>query len=130
MIEPIDLPSGAKLKITLAPFADAKNLYQALLEEMKTLKISAQTEIDVNFFKDLFCFGFSSKKVEQALEQCMKRCLLNGTRIDKDSFEPEELRQDYLIACIEVTKANIMPFIKPLLAKYSQVIATMQATQK
>lgn len=130
MIEPIKLPSGAELKITLAPFADAKSLYQAVLEEMKCLKIDAATEIDVNLFKDLFCYGFSSKKVETALEQCMKRCLINGIKIDKDTFEAEDLRQDYLIVCIEVVKANILPFLKPLFAQYNQLTQVIQGVPK
>jgi hypothetical protein len=128
-MEPIKMPSGAELKITLAPFADSKALYQAILEEVKHLKIDAKTEIDANLFKDLFCYGFSSIKVEKALEQCMKRCLLNGIKIDKETFEPEEFRQDYLMACIEIAKANVMPFLKPLLAQFSQAIAMTQNTQ-
>ena len=130
MIEPIKLPSGAELKINLAPFIDSKNLYQAVLEELKHLKIDAKTDIDVNLFKDIFCYGFSSVKVEKALEQCMKRCLLNGLKIDKDTFEPEELREDYLTCCLEVAKVNVMPFFKPLLAQYSQVIAMIPNTQE
>lgn len=127
-MQKVDLPSGAVLEITLAPFADAKALYQAVLDELKGLKFNPEDEIDVNFIKDLFCSGFSSKKVEAALDLCFKRVLYNGQKIDKDTFEPEEARQDYLMACIEVAKANILPFVKSLFADYSHILERLKAS--
>lgn len=120
MIEPVVLPSGAELRITLAPFAASKALYQAVLDEVKHLKIEGQTEIDFNLMKDLFCIGFSSQKIELALAECMKRCLYNGLKIDKDTFESPDARQDYFTVCFEVGKANIEPFMKALMPKLQQ----------
>lgn len=121
----IDLPSGAKLKIQLAPFKEAKNLYQAALSELSFLKLDPKAEVDVNLFKDLFCVGFSSKKIEEALEPCMKRILYNGTKISDDTFESEKAREDYWTICFEVAKANISPFVKSLYAQYGHILADL-----
>lgn len=125
----IELPSGAKLQITLAPFDEAKTLLKAVLEEAKTLKVDGQAEIDIMILKDLFCYGFSSDRIEQSLLACMKRCLYNKLKIDKDTFEPEEARQDYFIVCFEVAKANLEPFTKALLPKFSQVAEMIAKSQ-
>jgi hypothetical protein len=126
----IKLPSGAKLEITLAPFADGKALYQAILDEAKGIKLNPQDEIDTNMWKDLMCVAFSSKKIEKEIENCFKRCLYNGKKIDADTFEPEEARQDYLEACVEVVKANVLPFVKSLYVKYSHILEALKASSQ
>lgn len=123
MSEPIKLPSGAELKITLSDFDVAQELFDAFLEELKSVKLDPLAEVDVNLYKDLFCVGFSSKKIKKCLQECFKRASYNGMKIDKDTFQPEEARQDYLTVCIEVAKANIMPFMKSLSAQYSELFA-------
>jgi hypothetical protein len=122
--EKIKLPSGAELTISKTPFAVSKSLYQAILEEAKTSKIDAATEIDINLYKDLICTAFTSNKIEMCLWGCMKRALYNGEKITESTFEPDEARQDYYPVCIEVAKHNITPFLRglshalnPLLAK-------------
>lgn len=115
------LPSGAELKITLSPFEVSRNLYQAILEEVKLVKLDPLAEVDVNLFKDMFCAGFASKKVESCLWKCMERATYNSIRITPDTFEPKEAREDYLQVCIEVAKENVMPFMKSLYAQYKQV---------
>lgn len=121
MIEPkeITLPSGAILKVNLAPFPDSKALYQAILEELRTVSVNDEDEIGINLIKDLFCTGFSSKKVDTALSKCVARCLYKGEKITNESFEPAEARQDYMKVLIEVTKENILPFVKSLSAEFS-----------
>ena len=124
----IKLPSGAVLKIQLAPFSDAKALYQAVLEEIKLIEISSKEDL-TSVFKNLACVGFSSKKIEQCLEVCFKKCLYNSgkgdLKIDKDTFEPIENRGDYLFVCVEVAKENILPFMKSLYAQYLQFLAIL-----
>jgi hypothetical protein len=117
----ITLPSGAELLITLAPFSDSKALYQAILEEVKSMQLHSTQEIDVNLFKDLFCAGFSSKKIEAALYKCFERCLYGDLKINADSFEKAEARQDYMKVCVEVAKENVLPFVKGLSVEFSTV---------
>lgn len=117
----VDLPSGAKLKIQLAPFADSKALYQAVLEELRGVTVGDDQEIGVNMLKDLFCTGFSSKKIEAALLKCMKKALYNDLPITDDTWEPAEARVDFMKVLLEVAKENISPFVKSLSAEFSLV---------
>jgi hypothetical protein len=112
------LPSGAILKFNIAPFAEGKALYQAVLEEFRGLKLDPLAEIDVNLFKDLFCVALSSSKIEAALNKCIERALYNDLKIGKDTFEDVEARQDYIPLCFEIAKENIAPFAKSLYAEY------------
>src|SRR5690606_21528935 len=116
------LPSKAVLKIQIAPFAVAKALYQSMLKELKAISVTSQTEM-ASIYKDLFCVGFSSPEVEDCLWKCFERCTINGLKIDADTFEPVERRDDYIQACIEVAKANVFPFVKSLYAEYQRISA-------
>lgn len=122
-----DLPSGSKLKITVAPFAEARALYQAVLEELSGLRVDPHEEMDVNLFKNMFCVGLSSKKIENALNVCMKRVLIDDKKIDENTFEPLEKRQDYIPACFEVAKENIAPFAKSLYAEFSPLLEKIKS---
>lgn len=117
----VELPSGAKLEVAVAPFETAKALYMALAAQMKDLKIEFSTEINVNFMKDIACAAVSSKEIESALWACLARCTYNGLKITKDTFEPEESRQDYMTVCFEVAKDNVAPFLKSLFAKFEGI---------
>jgi hypothetical protein len=123
----VTLPSGAKLNVALAPFADSKALYQALLEEAKGVKMDPQAEVDVNLFKDLFCAGLSSKKIEAAAMECAKRSIYNGEKLTLECFEPENARQDFYPMLFEVTKENVSPFTNDLYAKFKLFSAMIQS---
>lgn len=120
----VALPSGAELTINPAPFADSKNLYQALLKELKEVKIDTQMEV-VELYKNLFCVGFSSQEIETYLWKCLERCQYdngkNGPlKIVQDTFEPVEAREDYTTVLAEVVKENVLPFGKTLFAEYGK----------
>jgi hypothetical protein len=122
----VKLPSGRELRLHAAPFADARELYQAMLEEAKSLKIDAQAEVDVNMFKDLFCAALSSKRIESALWKCMARAIYNGAKVTPEVFEPVEARQDYFDVLFEVTKENILPFTKSLSARFAPMLESVK----
>lgn len=125
----IKLPSGAVLVIQPAPFVDAKNLYQTMLKEIKT--VSIQTELEVaNLFKDIFCTGFSSPAIEACVKECLKRCTINNLKITDEVFEPVECREDFPVVYSEVAKENVAPFLKNLFAdfkKFTGMINQFQA---
>lgn len=123
----ITLPSGAKLEITVSPFAISKDLYHAVLEEAKEIKVSSQDQV-FNVTKDVFCTLLSSKKVEAALNECMKRVAYNSRKIDSETFEPVEAREDYFLVCFEVAKENITPFMKHLYAQYAPILEKLIST--
>lgn len=122
----VKLPSGAILKITPSPFAEARALYQAALREFKGINIGSGVELSV-LYKELFCTGFSSPEIEAKLWECFKRCTYdNGKgdlKIDAATFEPVDAREDYLSVCMEVAKENVGPFMKSLLREYKSALA-------
>ena len=122
------LPSGAELEITMPPFAVSRALYQAVLEELKGAKINSSDEVDVNLFKDLFCVMLSSKKVDAALTECMKRATYNGLKIDADTFEPAAAREDYITVCFEVAKVSVIPFLKSLYAEFFPLLGKLKSS--
>jgi hypothetical protein len=123
----VTLPSGKKLQITLSSFAEGKALYKAVLEESRVLKLDPSAEADFNFFKDVFCTAFSSDKIEKCLEACMKRALYDGKRINADTFESVEAREDYTSVCWEVAQFNLRPFTKSLWQQLGQVVEKLNA---
>jgi hypothetical protein len=127
MAKEIQLPSGAQLKIQLAPFADGKALQMALLEEAKCLRLDMTAEVDGNFYKDIFCSAFSSKKIEAAVWKCMERALYNDQKITMDTFEPEAARDDYITVVFEVAAENVRPFTKSLYASFAAITRMIQS---
>jgi hypothetical protein len=131
-VKEIKLPSGAVLKITVSPFADSKALYQAILEEFKKVDFKTSTDMETAI-KDMVCLGFSSKKIEQCLDVCFKRCIYSDSRgdfkIDANTFEDEKAREDYVSVCIAVAKENITPFLKGLFAEFQQSVSMIQSVQ-
>lgn len=130
----VQCPSGAILKVRPARFADSKKLYQVLLAEIRRVEIRVENMEMGNLMKDLFCIGFSSPHIEEAMQKCFEVCLYNNgqgdRKIDKDTFEPVEARQDYIMVCVEVARDNIDPFTKSLFAQFSQFTSTKAKSQK
>lgn len=128
----VKCPSGAVLKITPAPFADAKALYQALLKEGRGIVFNSKQEWG-EVLKDMLCTGFSSPEVETKLWVCLERCTYNGTgadlKITPDSFEPVSAREDFTMVCMEVARENVIPFAKSLYAVFGQFADLMQSFQ-
>jgi hypothetical protein len=122
----LKLPSGAVLKIQVSPFSVSKALYQALLKELKDIPISAKTEVS-SLYKDLFCIGFASPVIESCLWKCFERCTYNygagDFKIDDQTFESVERRDDYMMVCMEVAKENVLPFAKSLYAEYQRIMS-------
>jgi hypothetical protein len=118
----IKLASGSILKIGVVPFEDARGLYQLLLGELKNIKLNTRDEL-ANVLKDAFCAGFASKAVEAQLWVCFKKCLYCNKqgvelKIDKDTFEPMDAREDYIEVCTATMTEVIAPFSKGLYASF------------
>lgn len=117
----VKLSGGAILGLGVVPFAKSKALWQAMLREIKDIHLISKTEM-ANVYKDLFCASLSSSEVETALWACFEHCTYNSgksgaLKIDQDTFEPVEAREDYLTVCFEVAKECIFPFVKSHYAK-------------
>lgn len=127
----VSLPSGAILKMMDTPFKVSLALNEAVIEEMKGIHFSSETEM-LAIYKDLFCTGFSSKKIKDCLWKCFERCTYNSGngdfRITEATFEPLDARQDYADICMEVAKYNILPFVKSRSAKFSQILESLKSS--
>ncbi len=108
----VTLPSGAELDVHVAPFKDAKNLFQVVLKEWTGASLGTFSVVDGG--TAMFAAAFSSPEVEKMLWPCLVRSLYNGAKIVPDTFEPDEARQDFIPVCLEVVQDNILPFTKGL----------------
>jgi hypothetical protein len=113
----VTLPSGRMLKISLAPFSDGRQLFEAIAAESKNIEFKGSTDMDIGLFKDAFCVMIPSKMVNACLMKCMSRATIEGLKISEDSFSEEEHRQDYLPTLFEVAKENVLPFVSGPYAK-------------
>lgn len=111
----VTLPSGAKLRIMDPDFEVSKQLYQAVLEDVRTIKFETKDQLE-NFIKDSVCVALSSKKVEEKILACAKVCLIDDQRFDLKYFQPRENRGDYIPAMLAIAEDNILPFMKDLFA--------------
>lgn len=126
----ITLPSGAELNVdTLPPFADSEALFKAVMKDILLL-IPSDRELDQSVIKDFICRGLVSSDVRSALWKCMERVTYNGLKINKDTFEPEDARQDYMEVLWQVAERNIAPFLKGLFARLNTLPETSAIPQK
>lgn len=132
----VKLPSGAVLKVQAAPFAEAKTLFQAIMAEARGVSIGEQQDMG-NLLKTVLMTAFCSPAIELALAICLARCVYNKGRpgagdlkIDKDTFEDHEAREDYVLVCMEVAEENISPFLKSLYVVWSRGLATIERARK
>lgn len=131
----VDLPSGAVLRVQIAPFLYAKNLYQAILRELKSVSMAGEIQV-AQVIKDAFCVGFSSPEIEKYLWECLKSCTYESSpgsgelKISMQTFEPTEARDDYMLVLAEVAKDNVGPFVKTLYADYTQATSLVAKMAK
>jgi hypothetical protein len=120
----ITLSSGAKLEITPLPYLKAWGVSQDVLKEVKKLNVDINTLKTIDFknllavdalsFAGPLCEVLSNEKIIEAATVCMERCTYNGLKIDADTFEKIEARQDFLPVVFSVLKENISPFFANL----------------
>lgn len=109
------LASGAKLNISHIDLGDAKALYNAVMFEARTLKITNETELGLDLWSQVLFISQSSKEIDRCVTECMKRCTYKGQKITPDTFEPDEVREDYLSVWMEVAQEALSPFSKNLM---------------
>lgn len=133
-----DLPSGARLRVTPSPFADAKRLQNEL---WKAAKGSGVGEIDLAKLREAYQKGqgdvgkvlaiffdallslTSSDAVDAAVFKCAERAayLADGTdqtarKVDRALFDDPEMgtkaREDYFPIQYKIAEVNVGPFIR------------------
>lgn len=124
------LPSGAKLEITPLPYLKAWGVSQVLakevekigldMKEFKSIDFKNLLAVDALSFKNPLCALLASESILEAAKTCMERCTYNGLRIDEDTFERIEARQDFLPVVFSVLKENISPFFANLFSFFTK----------
>jgi hypothetical protein len=122
-MEPIVLPSGAELQITLLPYEEAWNVSQRVAKVLEGIDLK-NTDIDLKKFmlSDVSKIQgpllqiMSSRELVEAAKVCFKRCTVNGMKIDGKTFDEPNMRQDYLPTVFHVLKENIAPFFAGLIS--------------
>ena len=117
--------SGAKIKINVAPWADAKLLKKAIQKEVNfdTADINQKWFIEQIFKID------GSDVFEAALWACLRHCSYTPKgspdaevlRIDQTMMDRPELRQDYVEIVTACVKENLGPLVESLLLKFAEL---------
>jgi len=127
------LDSGAKLSLTLCSFAEGTKLMKAVAREAKSITLEMGVE-KATGLQDLMKFDFNDKamntiknlvlgllaneEVEAALWPCVERgtYTVNGLvrKINRDLFEDEKARADYVPILKEALVFNMGPFFTSL----------------
>lgn len=120
------LPSGAELKINVAPHAESKAVFKACMAEFEKVGLKTGEMGVETFVLNLAGLIFSSDRIEDAVKPCLKRCLYGDEKITEDTFEPEERRVDYMPVMIKVVEENIAPFLKGLFSEFQGYRGVME----
>ena len=135
-----DLPSGAKLAVTVAPFVDAWALMKATLKTLKGVQLNADaigadvigflsTPAGISTLIDRVAEFATSPEVEAAMWQCAARALyipvgssieFPGTKVNRTMFDDQnfgmQAREDYSSIVIALMKVNCAPFLAQALS--------------
>ena len=110
MIKTLD--SGAVLELSVCSFAEGARLMKTVAKEMKGAQIS-QGDV-MNMILSLI----ASEEIEASLWPCMERgtYTVGGItkKINRDLFEDEKARSDYIPILKEVLVNSLTPFFKSL----------------
>jgi hypothetical protein len=137
------LESGAVLDLSICSFAEGTKLMKAVAKELKNTQISLGVKERVSDFfklnlgddalntiKNLVTGLLSSDEIEAALWPCIERGTYNGIHIQKDIFEDEKTRADYIPILKEALVYNLTPFFKSLRSLVKEIPIASSSTQK
>lgn len=109
------------LELHMASFSDGTKLFKTIVNEVKLvdvdlsgLDVGGLAGKDINSIKNLIFQLLGSDAVEAAFFQCAGKCLHNGQKITRATFDTPDTRGDYLPTAWEVIKFNIAPFFSGL----------------
>ncbi len=149
-----DMPSGATLVVTVAPFADAWALMKAALKTLKGMQLNPEdlqremSEISgsspaIMMILDRIVDFATSHEVEAAIWKCAQRALyipagsdvsFPGTKVDHALFDDathgNSAREDYAKIVVSLLEVNCKPFLAKALSGLLKVKKTSPEGQK
>jgi hypothetical protein len=121
MSEPITLKSGAILILGTPSFSQSTKLFKVICNELRlvdmdisSMDIRTFAGKDINSIKNALLQLLGSDAVENALFECAIRSTYNSLKITRDTFSPEDAREDYFLVAWEVIRHTLRPFGKSL----------------
>lgn len=127
-LKKVSLPSGAELSFNIAPHAESKRLFMAVMRELQKIGVTPGEFGAEMLVKDIACIILSSDALDEAIKPCLARCLYDSEKVGPETFEAAERRQDYLPVVIAVVQENIAPFLNGLFSQlrgYSELLGTL-----
>ena len=125
-------PSGASVEVTLSDYSTSFDLMKAVLKAARKGGIGSKLPEDVQLsdlakiansdisslggMADIVVDVITSEEVESLIFKCMERCIYDGEKVSRTTFEKEERRADFLFVAYEVGKINLHPFLSHLLS--------------
>lgn len=113
-----NLESGRILVISTPPFKERQEMLDAVLVEVKGVKLDKGIDFDTNFIKDMICTLLTSKRVTSAFRKILGRCTLDGDRITEKIIEQESYAEDY----VEIFSTVVLTIVSPFLSKVPVVL--------
>lgn len=138
----VDLPSGAKLVVTIAPFVDSNALMKSVLRSIRgvPLKETFGAELDMKnpafiaLMAERILSVAVSDEVETALFQCALRASYKDVKVTKQLFDDPELgesaREDYFKIARTIIEVNCGPFFRQTFSELKALLEKLPDTQK
>jgi len=121
------------LDIKIASFEEGFELQKAVVEALRKIDFRLERIIDEANFPELLkniitgmaLSYISEPSVQKPLWACLGRCLYNGKRITKETFDDAANRKDFIPVAVKCIEANIEPFTEGLLSAW-RLVAPVQ----
>jgi hypothetical protein len=109
------LPTGSKLVVSEAAYADADALLKALVRCAKGIALPKNfLEADVTVLKEVLVEAITSDEVDQALFKCAERAVYENAKVTRALFDDPKLkdaaRQDRFLIAWHIIEVNCGPF--------------------
>jgi hypothetical protein len=129
------MPSGAKLTVSVCPFADANALLKALLKSAKGIGVPKDLlQADVSVLKDVLISAATSDDVEAALFKCGSRASYQNVKVTAELFDDTNLgeiaRKDYYSIWSKIVEVNCSPFFEQTFSALKARLSTPIDTRK
>jgi len=128
------LPSGSKMSVSEASYADAIGLLKALMKTMKGVPLAVDVvSLDVTVLKDALINAGTSPEVDAALFKCAERAVYENAKVTPALFDDPKLkdvaRADYFVIFWHVIEVNCGPFFGKTFSLLRERLKTNLSTQ-
>lgn len=152
--EEFDLPSGAKLFVSISPYEQVMALHDALANEMRGKGLGALDVVEVqkvlrkegeaglNIIVDKVLAMAASREIKDAVFACAAKAVyrphgtvessipVTRTLFDNGKLDLEKVRGDFYAIAARIIEVNLRPFAKALFSLYLAHVGKSADTQE